>query len=321
MASSCSSAMAGLAEREVEEEERRRLVPEWLRPLLAARFFTACPEHRRVSKSECNHYCLTCAGAGAGAAAVGCHWCVEEAHGAGHQVVQVRRSSYHSVVRVSELERALDLSRVQTYVINRDRVVFLNERAQAPRNGRCAAASAAACSACEACGRGLLDAAFRFCSLGCKLRCMESDPTLTFTIDPNNMPEQQISGPPEDEDEDDDDAAAGKEEDEPFYPSTKNSNKNVQSKLSCRQGRQPPAPAPPRRRPATGGGGERQVADDNGGRHNGGKEAGEAAATILAFAAATERPTAAAAPTADPNSYRRRARKGVHRVPERAPFF
>uniref|UniRef100_J3LAH2 Uncharacterized protein n=1 Tax=Oryza brachyantha TaxID=4533 RepID=J3LAH2_ORYBR len=114
---------------------------------------------------------------------------------------------------------------------------------------------------------------------------MESDPTLTFTIDPNNMPEQQISGPPEDEDEDDDDAAAGKEEDEPFYPSTKNSNKNVQSKLSCRQGRQPPAPAPPRRRPAT------------------------------------DRPTAAAAPTADPNSYRRRARKGVHRVPERAPFF
>ncbi|KAF0935702.1 hypothetical protein E2562_035750 [Oryza meyeriana var. granulata] len=161
-----------------EERRRVRCGPAWLRPLLAAWFFTACPAHRRMSRSECNHYCLTCASAGD--TAVGCQWCVAAAHGAGHQVVQVRRSSYHNVVRVSELERALDLSRVQTYVINRDRVVFLDERPQAPRNGRCAAAAAVACSACEACGRGLLDVAFRFCSLGCKVT--RSFPFLAFLI-------------------------------------------------------------------------------------------------------------------------------------------
>ncbi|XP_052141898.1 uncharacterized protein LOC127761620 [Oryza glaberrima] len=171
-AAAADAAMAaGLAERE----------PAWLRSLLGARFFEACAAHRGMSRNECNQYCLTCAAAAddaGGAAAVGCQWCVVAAHGGGagrdrghrHRVVQVRRSSYHNVVRVSELERALDLTRVQTYVINRDRVVFLNERPQAPRNGRCAAAAAVACAACEACGRGLLDVAFRFCSLGCKVR-------------------------------------------------------------------------------------------------------------------------------------------------------
>uniref|UniRef100_A0A0E0CH59 PLATZ transcription factor family protein n=1 Tax=Oryza meridionalis TaxID=40149 RepID=A0A0E0CH59_9ORYZ len=298
-AAAADAAMAaGLAERE----------PAWLRSLLGARFFEACAAHRGMSRNECNQYCLTCAAAAddaGGAAAVGCQWCVVAAHGGGgggagagrdrchrHRVVQVRRSSYHNVVRVSELERALDLTRVQTYVINRDRVVFLNERPQAPRNGRCAAAAAVACAACEACGRGLLDVAFRFCSLGCKVRapaaghapflfraspppfpdnlkCMESDPTLTFTIDPNNIPEPQISGPQEDEEDDDD------EEDEP--------------------------------------GGRRVARGDR-------EEDQEAAANILAFAAAAARSVPAAS-AADPNSYRRRARKGAHRAPERSPFF
>uniref|UniRef100_A0A0E0JWQ3 PLATZ transcription factor family protein n=1 Tax=Oryza punctata TaxID=4537 RepID=A0A0E0JWQ3_ORYPU len=340
MESSAAAMAAGLGERDDATEEERRREPAWLRSLLGARFFAACTSHRGMSRSECNQYCLTCADAAAGA--VGCQWCVAAAHGCAgwedHRVVQVRRSSYHNVVRVSELERALDLSRVQTYVINRDRVVFLNERPQAPRNGRCAAAAAVACAACEACGRGLLDVAFRFCSLGCKVRellsfsgslrsatifaifgprprrrlkCMESDPTLTFTIDPNNIPEPQISGPQEDEEDDDE------EEDEPFYPTKTNA---VQSKASggCR----PPAPAQGQpsassSRPRRGG---RRVTrrDQNG--NDGDKEGDqEAAAAILAFAAATARSVPAAS-AADPNSYRRRARKGAHRAPERAPF-
>uniref|UniRef100_A0A0E0G373 PLATZ transcription factor family protein n=1 Tax=Oryza nivara TaxID=4536 RepID=A0A0E0G373_ORYNI len=304
-AAAADAAMAaGLAERE----------PAWLRSLLGARFFEACAAHRGMSRNECNQYCLTCAAAAddaGGAAAVGCQWCVVAAHGGGpgrdrghrHRVVQVRRSSYHNVVRVSELERALDLTRVQTYVINRDRVVFLNKRPQAPRNGRCAAAAAVACAACEACGRGLLDVAFRFCSLGCKLKCMESDPTLTFTIDPNNIPEPQISGPQEDEEEDDD------EEDEPFYPTKANA---AQSKAAGGGGcRPPPPPSASSSRPRRGG---RRVA-------RGDKEEDqEAAANILAFAAAAARSVPAAS-AADPNSYRRRARKGAHRAPERSPFF
>ncbi|CAD6245609.1 unnamed protein product [Miscanthus lutarioriparius] len=138
--------------------------PDWLEALLATRFFLACAAHPASPRNECNMFCLDCRGAPPPAF---CYYCRGHRHSS-HRVIQIRRSSYHDVVRVSEVEDVLDISGVQTYVINSARVLFLNERPQPRGAGAAAGKAAASPYNCEICGRALLDP-FRFCSLGCKV--------------------------------------------------------------------------------------------------------------------------------------------------------
>lgn len=141
------------------------LAPWWLPNFLSAPYFSPCPAHASLHRSERNLFCTDCKTSSL------CSVCVQREH-SGHALLQVRKSSYHDAVRVTDVAKLLDLSAIQAYVINGAKIVFLRGRPQAkPMKG--------APFHCETCHRALLDAC-RFCSLGCKLAALPQDYLLSL---------------------------------------------------------------------------------------------------------------------------------------------
>lgn len=79
-------------------------------------------------------------------------------------LLQIRRSTYHEVVKASDVSRLTDVSGIQHYVINGSKVLFLRPRPQ-PRPPKGVIAPAR----CAVDGRQLMDAHSSYCSLRCKL--------------------------------------------------------------------------------------------------------------------------------------------------------
>ncbi|KAK7261279.1 hypothetical protein RIF29_27588 [Crotalaria pallida] len=161
-------------------EELKR-VPQWVELLLATTFFLACEIHTKY-KNECNKFCIDCMGDPF------CSHCIPTSH-KDHNVIQIRRSSYHECIRVADIKDNLDLTGVHPFVINGAKVIFLNKR------GRCLSQTKAAngggpirnnlckgaMTECMTCERTLVEP-YHFCSIECKLDCIKKDESGTFVL-------------------------------------------------------------------------------------------------------------------------------------------
>ncbi|CAN6271770.1 unnamed protein product [Urochloa humidicola] len=186
--------MVGL--KEMARLDALRQPPVWLRRLQATTFFKPCRKHPSVTarrgtrSSGCNLFCIDCSGTGAL-----CTGCVSRHQG--HRIIQIRKSSAHSMVKVADVEHLLSVSQVQTYLINGEDAVFLDKRNMTGK-GR------AGRNRCKECKRGLQDERALFCSLGCKAQVIEDtlDFDISFAIDPTSDSLGEESSGSDDDDDD-----------------------------------------------------------------------------------------------------------------------
>ncbi|XP_024019354.1 uncharacterized protein LOC21390182 [Morus notabilis] len=138
---------------------------DWLNALLHSKFFDSCVHHPDYRKNEKNLFCIDCN--------LGfCRHCVT-AHCL-HRRLQICKYVYHNVVRLQDMQKHLDCSRIQTYKINGEKAVHLNPRPQS-KDAKPSTKSFCAGS-CEACGRYIQDPPNRFCSIACKVSLVPLEP-------------------------------------------------------------------------------------------------------------------------------------------------
>ncbi|KAF8021172.1 hypothetical protein BT93_G1566 [Corymbia citriodora subsp. variegata] len=154
----------------------------WLSTLLQGDFFGSCIAHHYLRKNEKNIFCIDCN--------VGfCKHCMT-AHGL-HRRLQICKYVYQDVVRLQEVQKHLDCSKIQTYKINGEKAVHLNPRPQSKdtkpstksKNG----------GTCEACRRYIQDPPNRFCSIACKVSVVSMKPNNEQSPDIITIPIEELT--------------------------------------------------------------------------------------------------------------------------------
>ncbi|XP_010926085.1 protein RGF1 INDUCIBLE TRANSCRIPTION FACTOR 1 [Elaeis guineensis] len=142
---------------EKERKSRERRKPSWLEPLLNTKFFGLCDAHKDLRKSEENTYCIDCN-------RCMCPHCLafSSVH-RGHRLLQIRRYVYQDVIRITDMQKLIDCSKVQPYTVNSAKVLLLN-----PRKNCKATRMHPGGANCRICGWALTEPN-RYCSLACKV--------------------------------------------------------------------------------------------------------------------------------------------------------
>ncbi|KAH7444082.1 hypothetical protein KP509_02G063700 [Ceratopteris richardii] len=133
--------------------------PPWLENFLSCSYFDPCTQHQ-FNKNEKNHFCIDCNEGPL------CSRGLASSHSK-HRTLQVRKASHADGVRVENISKLLDISGIQTYIINNHRIVFLLRQAKGKLAAKLDGTSTVS-RHCQICGR-LLSDLVKFCSIKCKL--------------------------------------------------------------------------------------------------------------------------------------------------------
>ncbi|XP_022776572.1 uncharacterized protein LOC111318154 [Durio zibethinus] len=137
---------------------------DWLSTLLESDFFGPCSDHQDLRKNEKNVFCIDCSHEF-------CRHCMAHSQ---HRSLQICKYVYQDVVRLQEMQKHLDCTKIQTYKINGEKAVHLNPRPQA-KDAKPSTKSKTG-AACDACRRYLQDPPNRFCSIACKVSAVDVKP-------------------------------------------------------------------------------------------------------------------------------------------------
>ncbi|CAN0924220.1 Protein RGF1 INDUCIBLE TRANSCRIPTION FACTOR 1 [Linum grandiflorum] len=140
---------------DLKADDRRR---RWVETLLTSEFFVRCENHGELTNNEKKVFCLDCD--------VGfCTRC-SNSDSCFHRHLQIFKYVYNFVIRVRDIQKYLDCSRIQTYKINGERAVHLHTR-RVEKDAK-PSTKAKYGGACTICKKYIQDLPNRFCSIECK---------------------------------------------------------------------------------------------------------------------------------------------------------
>ncbi|KAJ4820008.1 PLATZ transcription factor family protein [Rhynchospora pubera] len=156
-------------------EQGKAPSPEWLLPLLESKFFEQCERHLNQRKNEINRFCMECADSL-------CPNCVTEhfRKGEKHHFLQIRHYVHSDVVRVDDITKLLDITKIQQYIANGAKVVHLNPKTS-KANPEGVTKSYIGGTPCTICTRAISKPNL-FCSIACK-RFDDYDKEVLFNLE------------------------------------------------------------------------------------------------------------------------------------------
>ncbi|KAL5722030.1 hypothetical protein ACHQM5_005600 [Ranunculus cassubicifolius] len=147
--------MVGFGIHAREQKRKIQEIKDWLKILIKIKYFEPCFNHQSLKKNESNRFCINCRESL-------CQRCCENSHSL-HKILQIRKYVYEDVVRIKDMNQYFDCAKIQHYVNNGSRVVYLNSRV-----GFKSLKPTGCGPFCEHCKRSVAEP-HRYCSIACKL--------------------------------------------------------------------------------------------------------------------------------------------------------